>query len=180
MPEKIHKIQQYKVDAVNNLKSMMEKTSNFIFTDFRGLNMGQMTDLRDKLREKEVSFRVVKNTFTKKAWQEMGYPEADENIFIDPTAIVLVNEEISAVTQILQNYTRESTLRIKGGYLEGKFFSLEELEKIARLPSREQLLSMTLSTMNGPLVNLLRVMNGIIQKMMRTIIALADKEKQEE
>ena len=73
MAYEIRKLQQYKIDAVNALKEQFEQSKDYIFTDYRGLTVEQITDLRRKLREQNAEYRVVKNRFAKIALKEMNY-----------------------------------------------------------------------------------------------------------
>ena len=178
MAEKTQKIQPYKTEGIRKIKELIQSSSDVIFTDFRGLNVAQITELRRSLKDKEGEYRVVKNSYARLALNELGFPFEDE-FLIDPTALALAQADIGPITKVLSDFTRDSTLRIKGGLVDGKVVSASEVEAISKLPGREQLYAILMGTMNGPLRNLVYLMNEVVTKLVRTLQAVADsKEKQ--
>ena len=175
MAEKTQKIQPYKTEGIQKIKELLENSQNVIFTDFRGLNVAQITDLRRSLQEKESQYRVVKNSYARLALRELGFP-FEEDFLIDPTALALVKSDIGPISKVLFDFTRDSTLRIKGGLIEGKVVSSTEVEAISRLPGRDELYAMLMGTMNAPLANMVYVMNGVITKLVRTVQAVAESK----
>jgi large subunit ribosomal protein L10 len=175
MPEKTQKIQPYKTEGIKKIRNLIESSRDVIFTDFRGLNVSQITDLRRSLQEKEAEYRVVKNNYARLALAELGFPfEAD--FLIDPTAVALARSDIGPIAKVLFEFTRDSTLKIKGGLIDGKVVSSEEVEAISKLPGREQLYAMLMGTMNAPLTNLVFAMDSILTTLVRTLQAVADSK----
>jgi large subunit ribosomal protein L10 len=176
MAEKTQKIQPYKTEGIQKIKEMIESSQDVIFTDFRGLNVSQITELRRSLKEKEAEYRVVKNNYARLAMNELGFP-FEEDFLIDPTALALARADIGPITKVLFDFTRDSTLKIKGGLVEGRVVTSAEVEAISKLPGRNDLYAMLMGTMNAPLTNLVFAMNGIVTKLVRTVQAVS-KEKQ--
>ncbi|UCF96009.1 MAG: 50S ribosomal protein L10 [Spirochaetaceae bacterium] len=178
MADKTQKIQPYKTEGIKKIKELIESSRDVIFTDFRGLDVNQLTELRRSLQQKEAEYRVVKNNFARLALSELGL-DFEEEFLIDPTALALVKNDIGPISKVLFDFTRDSTLRIKGGLIEGKVLSPEQVEAISKLPGREQLYAMLMGTMNAPLTNLMYAMSGVVTKLVRTLQAVAEsKEKQ--
>jgi len=175
MAEKTQKIQPYKTEGIKKIRDLIEGSRDVIFTDFRGLNVTQITNLRRSLQEKEAEYRVVKNNYARLALSELGFP-FDEDFLIDPTAVALARSDIGPIAKVLFEFTRDSTLRIKGGLIDGKVVSSEQVETISRLPGREQLYAMLMGTMNAPLTNLVYTMGAILTKLVRTLQAVADSK----
>jgi large subunit ribosomal protein L10 len=175
MAEKTQKIQPYKTEGIKKIKDLIEGSRDMIFTDFRGLNVTQITDLRRSLQEKEAEYRVVKNNYARLALSELGFP-FEENFLIDPTAVALARSDIGPIAKVLFEFTRDSTLKIKGGLIDGKAVSSEQVEAISKLPGREQLYAMLMGTMNAPLTNLVYVMDAVVTKLVRTLQAVADSK----
>ena len=178
MAERTKRIPQGKIDAVQHAKDLLGSAENHVFADFRGLNVGQMTDLRERLRENESVFKVVKNTIVRRAFQELGLPEAPE-LLIGPTAIASSAKDPNGVAKILSDFARDSKLVVKGGLIAGRSLSPENVESLSKLPPREQLLAMFLGTLNAPVRNLAFALNGLILKLVWALKAVAD-EKQEQ
>jgi len=169
------KVQQYKIDTVNDIKEKLEG-ADVLFTDYRGLNVEQVTNLRKQLREKNAIFSVVKNNLIRIAFQQLNLPE-EESCFFGPTAVAIAKSDIGAIAKIMVDFAKEAPLQFKGGIIGGKSFSAERIEAVSRLPGKEQMISILMSTMNAPIRNLMYAMNGVAQKLVRTLQAVADKKK---
>lgn len=175
MAEKTQKIQPYKTEGIKKIRDLIESSRDVIFTDFRGLNVTQITALRRSLQEKEAEYRVVKNNYARLALAELGFP-FEKDFLIDPTAVALARADISPIAKVLFEFTRDSTLKIKGGLIDGKVVSSEEVEAISKLPSRDELYAMLMSAMNAPLTNLVLAMDSGLIKLVRTLQAVADSK----
>ena len=175
MGEKTQKIEQHKTEGVEAIKELVKASRDVIFTDYRGLNVTQITDLRRALRERETEYRVIKNNYARLAMEQMELPFSDE-FLVDPTAMALVRADIGPVAKLLFEFVRETTLKVKGGLVEGRVVTSADVEAISRLPGRDQLYAMLMGTMNAPLTNLLFAMNGIVTKLVRTVQAVADQK----
>ncbi len=169
------KIQQYKIDAVAKLKDLFLDAKDYILTDFRGLSVEKITELRKMLREKDSVLKVVKNNYTRIAFKESNIPEVDD-LLEGPTAIAISRKDASAVAKIICEYAKSESIKVKGGIVGGKRFSTDQVETLSKLPSHEQLLAMLMGTMNAPLKNLMYAMNGVVQKLVWTVKAVADKK----
>ena len=175
MGEKTQKIQQHKVDGIAAIKELVEGSRDVIFTDYRGLNVSQITQLRRRLRERQTEYRVVKNNYARLALEQLQLPFSAE-FLVDPTAVALVRSDIGPVAKLLFDFMKETSLRVKGGLVEGRVVSFAQVEAISKLPSREQLYAMLMGTMNAPLTNLMYAMNGVVSKLVRTVQAVADQK----
>lgn len=175
MAEKTQKIQPYKTDGIRKIKELIESSTDVIFTDFRGLNVSQITELRRSLQEKEAEYRVVKNSYARLALTELGFP-FEEDFLIDPTALALVKADIGPISKVLFDFTRDSTLKIKGGLVEGRVVSSEQVEAISRLPARNDLYAILMGTLNAPVTSLVYAMSGIATKLVRTLQAVAESK----
>jgi len=174
----VTKVQPHKVDALEAIKSKLEENKDYIFTDYRGLTVDQITELRRKLREKEAEYKVVKNRYAKLAFQQMEMPEVAD-LLVGPTALALLKDDPSAIAKILVDYAKEAPVEVKGALVDGQLFDGEQTVELSRLPGRDQLLAQLMSTMNAPLQNLVYAMNGVTQKLVRVLQAVADKKGEE-
>lgn len=175
MGEKTQKIQQYKRDAVALLRDMIRQAPGLIFTDYRGLTVAQISDLRRTLRKQSAEYKVVKNNYAKIALAELGLP-FQEGFLTNPTAIALARTDVGPVAKALFDFARESPLKVKGGMIDGKALEVLAVEAISRLPGRLELLAMLMGTMNAPLRNLMYAMKGVSSKLVRTLQAVADQK----
>ncbi|MDR2897333.1 MAG: 50S ribosomal protein L10 [Spirochaetaceae bacterium] len=176
MAIKAKKLQSAKVKAVSEAKGKFEGYSDYIFANYRGLTVLQITDLRKKLREKNCEFHVVKNNFARIAFEEMKAPDVSSYLK-DPTAVALAGTDANEVAKILFDFAKEvPALSVKGGLIANTVYDAAMVEAFSKLPGRKQLLSMLLSAMNGPAQNLVYVLNAVPTKLVRTLQAVADKK----
>ncbi len=151
---------------VEDLTGKMNEAASIIFTDYRGLNVAQVTELRSRLREADIEFRVVKNTLARFAAQKANIADLDE-IFIGPTAMAFGVTDPVAPAKILLGFAKDHPqLEIKGGVLDGSVIDLSKVEYLAKIPSREELLAKALGSMQAPISGLAMVLSGILRKLL--------------
>jgi large subunit ribosomal protein L10 len=178
MSEKTQKMQQYKIDAVNAIKESVEEYGDFILTDFRGLNVEKITELRGKLREHDSVLKVVKNNFTRIALADINYPDISD--FLEgPTALTHIKDNCGPVAKILFEYAKNESLEIKGGIIDQRVMNVADVEALSKLPGKDQLISMLMSAMTGPVRNMMYAMNGVAEKLVRTLKAVEEKKAKE-
>jgi len=174
MAEYVTKIQQHKQEAIQALKETIESESDLIFADYRGLSVEQITDLRGRLRASGARFKVVKNRFAKIALRELDYPDVSEYL-IGPTAVALSGDEAGPVAKVLVEFAADTTVSLKGAIIDGNVLAPDEVVEFSKLPTRSDLISQLMSAMNGSLMNLMNVMNAVPTKLVRTLMAVAEK-----
>lgn len=146
-------VREEKVRAVEELTAKFREAKAAIITDYRGLNVAEMTELRKRLREAGVEFKVVKNTLTRRATQAAQLEALDQHL-VGPTAIAFGFGDVVAPAKILTEFAKDhKALEIKGGLIEGKPVDAAGVDALAQLPSREGLLSMLLSVLQAPMRN---------------------------
>jgi large subunit ribosomal protein L10 len=171
-----HKVQQYKIDAVARLKGWFKETPDLIFSDFRGLKFPQMIELRDRLAAQKTAYRVVRNAFAKIALKDAGMPDASA-MLEGPTALAFLGSDPGPGAKVVVEFTRGTPLKVKGGIIGGRLYSVQEVEALSRLPSRAELLGVLMGTMNAPLTHLMYAMNGVASKLVRTLAAVAGEKQ---
>ena len=178
MTEYTTKVQQHKTDSVDKLKDRFSISTDFVFTDYRGLTVSQITDLRGKLRLHQAEYRVVKNRFAKIALEQMNMPDASE-LLIGPTALALPTEESGPVVKALLEFSKDAPLEVKGAIINGRVFDKAQTEAYAKLPTRNELLAILMGTMKAPVQSMVYVMNGVTSKLVRTLAAVAEQKKEQ-
>lgn len=146
-------IREEKMQLVQQITQKLRDSKSAIVTDYRGLTVAEVTELRKKLREAGVEFKVLKNTLTRRATAEVGLTELDPHL-TGPTAIAFSYDDVVAPAKILNDFAKDhKALEIKAGVLEGRVVGLDEVKELATLPSREGLISMLLSVLQAPMRN---------------------------
>lgn len=164
-------VQKWKVERLNVLKEELRNYSNFVFTDFRGMNVEQMTSLRKALQSRGVEFHVIKNRFLKSVFNDFGYKGSDY-FFINPTALAYFNGDISEVVKLLVNYSKDTTLKLKGGLTESVVLSFGDIQSISELPPKAVLVSQTIGMLKVPVSGLVFILSGILSKFLGTLKAI--------
>jgi large subunit ribosomal protein L10 len=154
-----------KKQVVAEITKKFTDAKSVVITDYRGLNVAEVTELRSKLREAGVDYKVVKNTLLKIAAKEAGIEGAEE-YFQGPTAVAFGLEDAVAPAQILSKFAKDhKNLEIKAGILEGNVIGLDQVKALADLPSREILLGQVASVFQAPIAGLVNVLQGPIRKL---------------
>jgi large subunit ribosomal protein L10 len=170
------KIQEEKVKAIGELKDSLGTAQDFIFTDYRGLTVEQITNLRNQLRAKDVEYKVVKNNFARIAFEQMNTPDVSSYL-IGPTAVAITPRDANEVAKIFYDFLREApALQVKGSLISGNVYNGAQTEAFSKLPGRLELISMLMSVINGPARNLASALNDVPSRLVRTIKAIADKK----
>lgn len=142
-----------KAELVEDVKAKFEAASSVVVVDYRGLTVEEVTELRKQLREAGVEMKVIKNSILSRAAEAAGL-EGMGDVFTGPTAIAFSNEDVVAPAKIMDEFaSKAKALEIKGGVIEGAVASKEEITALAKLPSRDGLLSMLLSVLQAPVRN---------------------------
>ena len=171
------KIQDAKVKSIGEMKEAFSVSQDFIFTDYRGLTVDQITSLRKLLRSKGAQYKVVKNNFARLAFQDLSAPQEVSSYLRGPTAIAIAPRDANEVAKILFDFTKEaSTLQIKGGLVGKDVYDVKQVEAFSKLPSRLELISMLMSVMNGSARNLVAALNDIPARLVRTVKAVGEKK----
>ena len=136
------KVLQQKKEEVSKLAEEMKEAKLILLTNYRGINVADDTSLRRDLRNVNAKYTIIKNNITRRALQEAGI-EGLEDKLEGPTAVILGKEDYLEPAKAIYNFAKSNDFyKIKGGVIEGKVMTTEEIITIAKLPSRETLLSM--------------------------------------
>ena len=136
------KIINQKKEEVANLAAKMKEAKIILLTDYRGINVADVTELRSELRKSDSEYKVIKNNIIRRALAENGIEGLDD-LLEGPTAVIMNNEDYLEAAKAIYNYSKDNEFyKIKGGVIDGKVMTAEEIITLAKLPSREELLSM--------------------------------------
>ena len=143
------KILNQKKEEVTQLANKMKESKLVLLADYRGINVEDVTNLRAQLRNTNSEYRVIKNNITKRALAECGI-EGLEDQLVGPTAVIMSNEDYLEPTKAIYKFSKDNDFyKIKGGVIEGKVMTAEEIITLAKLPSKETLLSMLAGALLG-------------------------------
>ena len=168
-----------KATAVADIAEQFKEATATVVTEYRGLTVANLAQLRRSLGE-SATYTVAKNTLVKRAAAEAGIDGLDE-LFTGPTAIAFVQGEPVDAAKAIKAFAKDhKALVIKGGYMEGRALSLEEVNRIADLESREVLLAKLAGAMKGNLAKAAGLFNAPASQVARLAAALQEKKSAEE
>ena len=161
-----------KMATVAEIKDRLQRAVSVVLTDFRGLNVSEATELRKRLREAGIEYKVVKNTLTTLAAREVKIEGLDQ-FLTGPTAMAFSYNDPIGAAKILAAFARDhKKLQLKAGILEGKAIGQAEVRTLADLPSREQLLAAVCGALQSPMRGLVTVLSGSMRNFVYGLEAL--------
>lgn len=167
-----------KEELVQYLRKRFEESEVLIISDYRGLNVEDISSLRQTLQENDVEFKVVKNTLL-----DIAARDTDMAVISDalkgPTAMVLHASDASIPARILAGFAKQhEAVKIKGGVISGKFYNAGQIESVGKLPGRETLMAMLAGALQSGPSRLLGVVSALPQKMAGALAALKEAREQ--
>ena len=159
------KILKQKEEAVKNLAEDLKTSNLILLVDYRGITVEDATKLRKEVRETNAEYRVIKNNIIKRALNANGESGLDE-LLEGPTALITSKEDYLAPAKSIYNFTKKNDFyKIKGGIIEGKVMTAEEIITLAKLPSRQELLAKLAGALLGNITKLAATLEAVrVQK----------------
>ena len=171
---------ELKAPVVEEISGRLKDAKAAVLVDAIGLTVEQDTRLRRQLREAGVSYKVYKNTMLKRAFDGTEFAELD-NLLKGPSALAVATDDVTAPARVIVKFAKEADkLEVKGGVIEGEFYDADAIKQLADIPSREELLSKFLGSIQSPITNFARVLNQIAQKKEEGGDSSAEEAKTEE
>lgn len=155
---------ELKQPVIDEIKGYAVDAKSAVLVDYCGLSVAEDTALRKELRDAGIVYKVYKNTFMKRAFEGTDFAQLAE-LLDGPSAIAFGVEDATAPARIISKAAKTMTaLEFKGAVVEGTFYDAEGVKAIASIPSREELISKLLGSLQSPITNLARVLNQIAEK----------------
>lgn len=170
-----------KVETVAEMEQAYMGAKAAILTDYRGLTVAEITALRRKLREVGGEYHVVKNTLFKRALGNRLTPDM-EQLLVGPTAVAFAIEDPVPTAKALLDFLRDlrkPEVTVKGGIMDGRVFTPEQVTNLSKLPPRDIVLGQALGTLQAPLSHLVGTLQGALSEFARTLQALCEKRQAE-
>ena len=166
---------EQKAEQVELIAEKLKRAKVAVLTDYRGLTVSQLQELRGKLRGGDVEYRVIKNTLARRAAEAAGVPALQSELK-GPVAIAFGYDDLGLPAKLINEFVRATRLKLEvvGGLVEGRVFSPEQVKQLADLPSRESLIAQLLGTLQSPVAQLV----GIMQTPVQQLAAVLDAYKQ--
>ena len=155
---------ELKQPVVAEIAEVLNGAKSAVVVDYRGLTVEQDTALRKQLREAGIVYKVCKNTMMKRAFEGTEFAALDDCLE-GPSAIAISKDDATAPARILYKFAQDApALELKGGVVEGTAYDVAGISELAKIPSRDELISKLLGSLQSPITNLARVLNQIAEK----------------
>ena len=162
---------------VAEVNEVAVKALSAVLADYRGMTVTQLTSMRKRARESGVYLRVIRNSLARRALQGTEY-ECLQEAFTGPTLLAFSKEDPGAAARLLKDCAKEyDKLQIKALSIGGKLLAASDIDRLAKLPTKEQALAMLLAVLQAPIAKLARTMNEVPSKLVRTIAAIRDQKE---
>lgn len=166
-----------KLEAVRDLTDRVHRARGIFFTEFKGLTVAEITELRRRCHQSHVDYLVCKNTFARMVLREQGYAEALQHLQ-GPTALAFGYDDPATAAKILYEFaSKNEKLVLKGGVFEGKAVSAKDIQAIKDLPSREVALSMLVAAVFGPVQGFYNVTSAVLRDFVSVIDQIIEQKK---
>lgn len=168
-----------KIEAVKTLREKLERAKCIIVTEYQGLTVAEMTDLRSRLRKEQVEYKVVKNRLAKIALREAGLDSMDE-FLKGMKALAMGMADPVAPAKVLVPYAKDhEKLKIVAGLMDNRRLTAEQIEELSKLPTRDVLLGRMLGSLTSPVQRLAFALNQTVAKLVYAIDAVARKKAEQ-
>ena len=155
---------EVKQPIVDKIAEEIKDAQSVVLVDYRGLTVAQDTELRKQLREAGVIYKVYKNTMMKRAFEGTEFAALDDCLE-GPSAIAISKDDATAPARILYKFAQDApALELKGGVVEGTAYDVAGISELAKIPSRDELLSKLLGSLQSPITNFARVIKQIAEQ----------------
>ncbi len=155
---------ELKAPVVEEIKANLEGAKSVVLVDYLGLTVEQDTNLRRATREAGLIYKVYKNTMVKRAIEGTDFAELEKDLD-GPTAVAISKDDATAPARVIANFAKNAKkLEMKSGIVEGNYYDKDGIQVIASIPSREELLSRLLGSLQSPITNLARVINQVAEQ----------------
>jgi large subunit ribosomal protein L10 len=172
----VTKVRPEKEAVVNQLVDWLEKSKSAVFFSFEGITSQNMQLMRAELKKSGLPVKVVKNTLLELAIKKLNM-KADDSLFRGTTAILLSeNDELAAFKSFVEQSKKYDMLKVKGGILEGQWVPADEVEVVAALPGKQELLAQVVGTIASPIRGLVTVFSGPYRNLVYVLKGIKDKK----
>lgn len=173
------RVLEEKKKIVSSVTDKLKDSCAGVLVEYQGINVEDDTKLRKSLRESGVEYLVIKNTLLKRAAENAGLEELS-SVLHGSTAIAISKDDHIVASKIICDFAKDHDFfKVKSGYIDGSVIGSDEVNRLAKLPSREVLVSQVLRGLNGPITGLATALSGIMKGLVVALNAIAEKKGEE-
>lgn len=159
---------------VSEIEEKIKNSASIVIVDYRGLTVSDVTELRNQFRENDVDYKVYKNTLARRAFENLGFEGINEYL-TGPNAIAFSRSDATASAKITTKFAKENNkLEIKVGMLDDKIIDVQGIDKLAKIPSREELVGKLVGSLSSPISNFVNTTRQLVQTPLRDLAYIAE------
>lgn len=155
---------ELKKELVESIKAELKDAKSIIFVDYRGITVSEDTAMRKEFRENDVKYKVYKNRLMVRALNDLGITGYDPKMFEGTTAVAFSSDEVAPARIFCKTKKNINKMAVKFGVINGQIMDQNQIEELAKIPSKEVLIAMLLGTLNAPVSAFARALNAIAEK----------------
>ncbi len=165
-----------KVQLVEEIKAKIQESKSVVFVKFEGLSVAQDTELRREFRKNNVEYKVLKNTLVRRAFNDLGITDFDEDLN-GPTSVAFGADETGASKVIIDAVKKyENKVAVKSAFVDGGRVDVEGVKALAAMPSKEELIAKMLGSLQAPITNFVGVLSAMPRSLVIALNAIAEKQ----
>lgn len=166
-----------KVESVAQIKSLIENASGIYLIDYAGVNVEDINQIRRGFLKEDVTYKIFKNTLFKKALQEVGGFEEFEPLLVGMTGVAFTGENFTSPAKIIKKYFKEKgKFSFKGSYIESQFYGAEQLDVLASMPTKEEVMSSIVGSIGAPASGIVGAINAVMRDLVGVVDAISKKQ----
>ena len=166
-----------KVESVAEIKSLIEKSSSIYLVDYSGVDVADINQLRRGFLNEGVTYKVFKNTLLKRAFADIGGFEEFDSLLVGMTGVAFSGENFTAPAKIIKKYSKEKEkFTFKGSYIESQFYGAEQLDVLASMPTKEEVMASIVGSIASPASGIVGAINAVIRDVVGVIDAVSKRE----
>ena len=169
---------ELKVQVVEDIKAKIQNAKSVVLVKFAGLSVAEDTELRREFRKNNVEYKVLKNTLVRRAFNDLGVTDFDEDLN-GPTSVAFGADETGASKVIIDAVKKyENKVSVKSAYVDGGYVDVNGVKELASMPSKEELIAKMLGSLQAPIANFVGVLSAMPRSLVIALNAIAEKKAQ--
>jgi large subunit ribosomal protein L10 len=169
---------ELKVQVVEDIKAKIQNAKSVVLVKFAGLSVAEDTELRREFRKNNVEYKVLKNTLVRRAFNDLGVTDFDEDLN-GPTSVAFGADETGASKVIIDAVKKyENKVSVKSAYVDGGYVDVNGVKALASMPSKEELIAKMLGSLQAPIANFVGVLSAMPRSLVIALNAIAEKKAQ--
>lgn len=166
-----------KVESVEQIKTLIENSTGIYLVDYAGVNVEDINQLRRGFLNEDVTYKVFKNTLLKRAFNDLGGFDSFEPLLVGMTGVAFSGENFVAPAKIIKNYSKDKNkFTFKGSYIESQFYGPEQLDALASMPTKEEIMASIVGSIAAPASGIVGSINAVMRDLVGVVDAISKKE----